>query len=203
MIDWNDSGICIPRKCVSQAALISADIDSIGSEHRLEEVVESLAQVICEWNANIQYKDQSNMQKNEGNCQDFVQAILERMNIKIELEGPLGSFLKKLRSEGKCKIQFEMDSQFRDKFEIKEKSKEFKTHEELDVFLNSLVELDPDFKVNYKDHWALLKAFDRAFWLKHFKFKNDERFHPCTENDEQNCPFGDPYESGSIVDQSK
>eukprot|EP01080_Neovahlkampfia_damariscottae_P009178 gene9178-1266_t len=203
MIDWNDSGICIPRKCVSQAALISADIDTIGSEHRLDEVVDALADVICDWNAHVIYKDQSKREKNEGNCQDFVNAILEKLDVKIELEGPLGSFLKKLRNEGKCKIQFEMDSQFRDYFGIKEKTKEFKTHQELDSFVNELVELDVDFQKNYKDHWALLKSFDRAFWLKHFKFKNDEKFNPEMDGDEENCPFGDPHESGSIVDQSK
>lgn len=42
MIDWNDSGICIPRKCVSQAALISADIGEIASEKKLDEIINNV-----------------------------------------------------------------------------------------------------------------------------------------------------------------
>jgi hypothetical protein len=36
----NNSALCIPRKCVSKAALLSADIDSISTEKRVDEVVE-------------------------------------------------------------------------------------------------------------------------------------------------------------------
>lgn len=40
MIDWNDSGVSIPRKCVSQAALISTDIAEIPTEKKLDEVID-------------------------------------------------------------------------------------------------------------------------------------------------------------------
>jgi len=34
LIEWNNSALCIPRKCVSRAALLSADIDSISTEKK-------------------------------------------------------------------------------------------------------------------------------------------------------------------------
>jgi len=50
LIEWNNSALCIPRKCVSKAALLSADIDSISTDKRVDEVVDILADVITEWN---------------------------------------------------------------------------------------------------------------------------------------------------------
>lgn len=61
--------MCIPRKCVSRAALLTADIDSINTDKRVEEVVETLADVIVEWNTTKQYKDRSTNKEIEGNCQ--------------------------------------------------------------------------------------------------------------------------------------
>jgi hypothetical protein len=40
IIDWNDSGICIPRKCTSQAAIFAVDLESISTESKLEDVVD-------------------------------------------------------------------------------------------------------------------------------------------------------------------
>lgn len=55
---------------------------------------------------------------------------------------------------------------FDNKFEIKEKTKQFSTHEELDKFVWSLLDKDPKFFQTNKEAWSLLKSFDRAFWLK-------------------------------------
>lgn len=68
-------------------------------------------------------------------------------------------YLKKLRTEGSGKIEFEMDNEFRDTFKQKEKRIEFKTHEELDLFVKSLMKIDPEIltKKKYKGEITLLK----------------------------------------------
>jgi ribosomal protein L29 len=205
MIDWNDSGIAIPRKCVSQAALISADIGTIGSEQKLEEVVDILAKTICRWNTSKLYKDQPPKHKDEGNCQDFIMDILHELGIKVEFSGPMASFMKKLKDKGKCAIEFDMDDEFREKFVIKEKTIEFKSHQDLDAFVIKCCKIDSDFtiKPQYKDHISLLKSFDRAFWLRHFKFPSDHRFEPCSVDEECCCPFKNPLETGSIVKEEE
>lgn len=45
MIDWNDSGVSIPRKCVSQAALISTDIGEISTEKKLDDMLETVREI--------------------------------------------------------------------------------------------------------------------------------------------------------------
>lgn len=66
---------------------------------------------------------------------------------------------------------------------------------------------DPEFDQNYKSAWAMLKSFDRALWLRHYKFAQDTKWIPLkvkTQDDdgdtcvELGCPFGDPQESYSI-----
>lgn len=99
-----------------------------------------------------------------------------------------------------------MDNVFRDKFGIKEKSIEFKTHQELDTFVNKLMSHKTEkFKENYKGDYELLKSFDRAFWLRFFKFPNDKTYHPVQEEDDDTvclCPFGNPLETGSMFEEN-
>jgi hypothetical protein len=45
----------------------------------------------------------------------------------------------------------------------------FETHKELDVFVNQILDKMPDFFSVYKNDAALLKSFDRAFWLRHYR----------------------------------
>jgi len=207
LIEWNNSALCIPRKCVSKAALLSADIDSISTDKRVEEVVDILADVITEWNVTKKYKDNSKNKKEEANCQDFVHEILEKLGIKLDFKGPLGQFLTNLRETGLCDMEFPMDNNFRQCFNIKEKSKKFNTHEDLDNFVHYLQKTDMEFELKYKNEWVLLKSFDRAFWMRYYKFPNDTRWCSCKKKDVDedgdveysvNCPFGDPEESYSI-----
>jgi len=213
LIDWNDSGICIPRKCVSQAALLSADLDSIGSEQQLEDIIDKLATKICEWNGTKTYSDTPKNKKTQGNCQDFVNDILQAINVSHDFKGALAMYIKTLREKGKSKMEFTIpDGSFAEKFKLKEKKIEFPTHEALDKFVSDLCEADIEFRSKYKDEWALLKSFDRAFWLKHYKFKDKAEFCPLPksknasklteieglEYEDSGCPMLDPRYTGSI-----
>jgi hypothetical protein len=214
MLDWNDSGVCIPRKCVSQAALISADLGSFPIETKLDDLVDKLSTFVVEYNTTKIYKDRPCENSHEVNCQDFVFDLLERLGIKMQFTGPLAHFIGKLRSEGKCKISFDMDPQFRDRFDLKGKEIEFKSHLELDKFVKKFQE-HTEYSHNdpvCKDAMILLKSFDRAFWLKALKFPENVDFsclsHPGIDENGLfknicECPFLDPCATGSFVIENK
>jgi len=170
LVEWNNSALCIPRKCLSRAAMLTADIDEITSLSNLEEVTQKLSEVIVQWNVSMQYKSNGGDKKIFGNCQDFIDAILSKLDIKLNFSGtPLGEFLTELKDSGRSNLNFKMNEDFMKNFQQKEKLIEFKTHKDLDLFLNNLLKIEPDFKNKYKSHWNFLKSFDRAFWMRYFK----------------------------------
>ena len=66
-----------------------------------------------------------------------------------------------------------MDDNFRERFGFSERSLHFKNHQELDIFVNKLEIKDMHFKKHYPEEYMLLKAFDRAFWLRLFRARSD------------------------------
>lgn len=121
-----------------------ADIDAIETSTQVEEVVDILSEAIVHWNTTKYYKDHSGNPAKEGNCQDFVEDIMNRLGLQLNTTGPLAQFLKNLRTKGKCDMEFSMDSEFQKKFNIGERTKVFRTHEELDQFANDLLKIDPE-----------------------------------------------------------
>ncbi|KAL0478810.1 developmentally-regulated protein [Acrasis kona] len=204
LIEWNDSSLCVPRKCVSQAALLSADVDALLSVEDIDNVTTRLSKVITHWNVNMKYKSRRSDSRIEGNCQDFVENVLAALGLKYNFDGAVGAFMKKLREDGTCKIQIEADPQFRKKFEFAERKNCFNSHKELDEFVLHLLQVDPEFDKNHKQEWMLLKAFDRALWLRHYKFNNDPKWMPHITEEEggeptMTCPFEDPKVTRSIL----
>jgi len=187
-LEWNNSSLCIPRKCYSSAAMLAADLEFGGVQLDLEETIKKISKVIINWNVNKQYN------QNENNCQQFVDDVCVELGLNLDklLHGPLGEYLKALRVKGQCDITFPISDEMREALEIKEKSKKFATHEELDQFVASCIEKDPQFEENYKEHMLLLKSFDRAFWLRHFKLPEDKTFIPLGGGNPTQCPFKDP-----------
>ena len=80
---------------------MSADIDAIQTVSNLKETVDKLAEIIVEWNTSKYYKNHGGDKSKVGNCQDFVEAVLNKLGIKLKFEGPLGDFLQKLKNSGK------------------------------------------------------------------------------------------------------
>jgi hypothetical protein len=109
--------------------------------------------------------------KNGGNCQAFVESVLEAINVKINFTGPLAKYLVDMREKGASKLSFQVEKDFQKKFKLKSESTLFETHTKLDQFTRSLFEVDSEFDVNYKDEYQLLKSFDRAFWMRFYKKK--------------------------------
>jgi hypothetical protein len=88
--------------------------------------------------------------------------------VEIPKTGPLAKCLKDLRTNGKCKLEFRPEKEFRAKFDIP-KVVTFHTHVELDKFVKQLMQKDFDFPEKEKEVFQFLKSFDRAFWIRHFK----------------------------------
>lgn len=186
-LEWNNSSLCIPRKCYSSAAMLAADLDFGGIEFEINETVEKVSQVIIDWNTNRTYNQKS------ANCQQFVDELCTALNIPLNFEGPLGEYLNNLRSKGQCELDFPITNEMRVNLEIKESKVRFSTHQELDDFVKDLIVKEPMFKENYPMEWMLLKSFDRAFWLRHFKHSEDAKYMP-----DPDCPFKDPTVTASL-----
>jgi len=183
-LEWNNSSLCIPRKCYSSAAMLAADLDynTNVNSFDLTTTIQKISETIIDWNVKREYTQRKN------NCQDFIDELCAKLGIDIHsmFKGPLGEYLTRLRTNGQCEIAFPLSEDLRSSLGIKESSKTFATHKELDDFVNQIVTDMPTFEEDYKEHWLLLKSFDRAFWLRSFKFKEDPKFT------DHLCPFKDP-----------
>nr|CAG4718432.1 unnamed protein product [Naegleria fowleri] len=195
-LDFNDSSVVIPRKLVSQAAVITTDIESITTMQDLNRVIDGMAKCICKWNRNITYKQTGGDRVTTGNCQDFVEDLLEHIGVKMNLSGSMKKFVKRLRRTGKCSLVFEMDKKFREYFKMETKRVKFKSHEQLDLFVRKLLETCPTFSQTFPDEWILLQSFDRTYWLKHMTYSHIDEYKPCKvirdNRGVQDCPFHEP-----------
>lgn len=159
-------------------------------------VIDKISEVIVRWNVLRDYDKQKN------NCQNFIDDILAALNIDPEtkFKGQLGDYLKQLRMYGVGNMNFSISHDLRGMTDIKESSITFKSHQELDKFVQILYDKAPDYLKNHPEEEMLLKSFDRAFWLKHYnKKKNIEEASPLfNEKGELECPFKDPKETRSF-----
>lgn len=174
------------------------------------------------------HSQKNNEQKTLGNCQDFVDEILDSLEVTPIFSESMHQFLLNLRNKGNSNLTIKLDEKFLEKFglqnntfnNIKEmiipkkkaentptgslhesyaadnetkprrRSKSdgiprevennpmayievqnccvtFHTHEQLDLFVNLLLMKDPIFPRSNPQTYELLKAFDRAFWIKY------------------------------------
>jgi len=208
-IEWTDSSLCIPRKIHSGAAILSADVDPVnvslgeGVENSLTLMADKLADIICEWNIAKIYKNYSigTKKENEANCQEFVDTVLAAMNTKINVEGAFKDFVSKMKTHGKCELEYEPGPDVIAKCKLESKVYKFQSHKELDEFALMISKSYPFFKMEFKHDWRLLKAFDRAFWLRHFKQPKDDAHKPLYGGpyNELLCPFKDPLATSTFM----
>lgn len=191
-LEWNNSSLCIPRKCYSSAAMIAADLEYKGiSTFDLDTTIEKISKVIIDWNVNKEYD------QHKANCQQFVDDIIRALEVPIQFEGVLGEYLDNLRTKGVCEIFFPVSDNMKEEFGIKESKVYFHTHAELDKFVKDLLDKNPMFEQDHNEDWNLLKSFDRAFWLRHFRHDKDPTYQPHGGSSE-GCPFGDPSVTASF-----
>eukprot|EP01080_Neovahlkampfia_damariscottae_P009363 gene9363-1574_t len=197
-LDWTEQELVIPKTVMkSKRSFMSIDVTEIPVKN-IDEIVDSLADVISEWNVYYKYSQMNGDRR--GNCQDFVDAIFEKLNIKYEPKGILAEYLKIIRNKGKSTPIFSPDDDFKKKFKTEEI--EFKSHKEVDKYVLDLLKIDPDFENSYPDEYKLLKSFDRGFWLREFdelaKMKDKHKIREYLD-EEKSCCFKDPRRTGSFI----
>lgn len=199
IIDWNSSSLIVPRPIQSTSPLIFVDVgngflDTAADPSLLQKVCEK----IVEWNAGRTYDRLTN------NCQSFVVEMLNCLGMgdSIRPDSPLGEFLAELRQTGTGAMTFRNP--------IWPETKTFQTHYDLDIYVDALEhkllwEKGENLEIHYPDHYTLLKAFDRAFWLMHKRASNRHIPFPpeCVpwtdaEKNRVLCPFERPDLTGSM-----
>jgi hypothetical protein len=157
-------------------------------------VIDKISTVITRWNVLRTYN------KNDSNCQAFVEELLDSLGVDLKkiYKGATGNYLKKMRSKGECKLRYKIPKEIYEKLKLKKNEEKitFLTHKELDDFVIKLIEVEPKFQEDYVDDYNLLKSFDRAFWLRHFKLPEENNFLYSTDKfDKCICPFDDPTQT--------
>lgn len=74
-------------------------------------MVDKIADVIIKWNTKMTYKNRGGEKGKEGNCQDFVDEILEAVGVdkKAIYQGAMGAYFERLKKKGKGGMKFFMD----------------------------------------------------------------------------------------------
>ena len=98
-------------------------------------------------------------------------------------------------------MEYEVPKELENLFEFKKY--DFQTHEELDLFVKKIYDSDKSLIGSRLYGLDLLKGFDRAFWLRHYKIDDNDNYMPLELKDENNidfcaCPFSDPKKTKSF-----
>jgi len=100
-----------------------------------------------------------------------------------------------MRKYGKCELVYKPCKELRKVMPELGESIEVKTHVSVDnTFKQINTKLGGQLKDLYPGDYQLLKAFDRAFWLRHLKSPANVAFKAleAPETHECLCPFGNP-----------
>lgn len=180
IIDLMGNGFVIPRFCPDPSALLSFDLKRVPRSD-LATLLKKVSTVASEWNHTQEYDHK------EGNCQRFTAALMQALDVTVpEEDNPhLKRYLADLRRYGE-KVFFSFRKDDNDTTTTQRIT--FHTHAELDDYIR-------DAQVHKDKHlYALLKGFDRAFWLRHNRHPKDPKYK------DHACPLGDPTltESGFV-----
>jgi hypothetical protein len=188
--EWTNKSLCVPKKVFSSAALIAVDVENTLATMDVDFVIDKVSDVIVRWNCVCKYDQSSN------NCQVFIEDLLVALGIdQLKFKGQLAGFLKDMRTHGSCEPAFTISSELAKATGLSETKTKFESHKELDTFVQKIVEKYPKFSSSFPGDYELLKSFDRAFWLKHFRAVDEENFQPLSHKSTGvgcDCPFENP-----------
>lgn len=197
LLYWDDSNLCVPKKCVHTATLLSADIKSIYSLQNLDDSLDKLANLITRWNTMKTYKAFGGDKEFYGNSQDFIEDVLKAIGVQLNVPKPLENCLKTIQEKGSTNLELQMSIEFKNKFNIKESTIIFQTHLELDTFVRNLIQIDNHFHETYSDEFEFLKSLDRTFWMRYYGSKDTNLEKSSIPH--QDCPFQDPVKTHSFI----
>jgi hypothetical protein len=216
LFEFDEKEVCIPKKCIENAAIITGDIGELGYVDDFDGKLQLIAEEVVDWNVNKHYQKQPKNDYNSGNSQTFVDELLELIGLKFTVTDPMLFFLKAVKSKGSSKLVFHPSTEFIAKFGCPH-DHVFITHVELDTFVADLCKKDDQVKRTFPNEWNFLKMIDRAFWMKHYsvvreivnsttlqgkqeKKKFGEGYLPLQDDQEVcNCPFSDPTTTRSFI----
>lgn len=170
VFEWNDTDICIPREYDPKEVSIEFQVDTDLTFDHLEENLPDFLNTIIEWNSTKRYELEGGDKKKVGNSQDFIEALLRSLDVKMVLPfySPCHEVLiKKIKDKGYTKLFFKSNSEFTKIFNLKNEEYSFKTHEKFDEFVNGLFSIDKILDVNHPGEYVWFKSIDRYFSTKH------------------------------------
>lgn len=172
---WNETHLCIrkilifnfiAKKIVSEYDIINSDGIIVGNTRDIN--LKEFSHLLYKWNIGTKYslKKSKNDRIIFRNSQDFVDDLLDFMEIKIESEC-LKLFLNRIKEKGNVDLRINFNLDFQKKFKLKSNEYHFNDHKTLDEFLEKLFQIDSQLEKNHKNEYDLLKCFDRFFWSKY------------------------------------
>jgi len=168
VVDWDSSGLIVPRQ-FSQNVYAALNIHTADTQKlkRTSELEQTVSKLIAKWNNDYEYNSFTK------NCQHFVIAVIKAIGLDFRWNESIASYLDEIKNN-----PGNVTPHVNYKVNGKMVRKDFKTHQELDDFMEELAKSDP---LQYSNLLGLLKAFDRGFWFR--DLKNEEYKAP------PNCPF--------------
>ena len=217
-VEWSDSSIATVRKKSSSKAVFVIDVHTYRDQKEINEAFNRISEAVCEWNGTKIYDNK------KANCQHFVMDILTKLGLSEDLfdnmSGSVKKYLDRLKTYGVCEMNYVVDEKKRKlilnskkaskelKELVKQKEIVFPSHKLLDEFVY-IIEQEGGvmyFEQNVQeqiDH-MLLKAFDRAFWLRNEASTNNKDNTKPLDNErgETNCPFSQVDKNGKLIDHT-
>lgn len=196
VLEWGLEGIVIPSMVQDyhmKHSMMCMDVDWAdgSSAHFVStDQVGELCTAVCKWNVNKNYNQLL------ANCQQFVEDCLRQLDLKF-FDQP-GSENLKLFMKQLTKGVTSQNVQFSFQDEV------FDSHSKLDSWYDANQgTLSPGDR-------ALLKAYDRAFWLRHLAYMDDITEYEAEKQKREDaqrkkcrpldagCPFKDPRTTGTL-----
>lgn len=152
--EWNENDLCLPQSIKNLDPIFCFEIeDKINFKN--------ISELICEWNVNKISINKININTNL----EFIESILKILN--ITLFKSIDELIKNVKNRKTSDIEFKMTNEFIKKFKIKDRtSLIFKTHQELDIFIENLILMDKDFNIHFKEEYLFLKSIDNSYWMR-------------------------------------
>jgi len=210
MLEWNKSNLVVPRAVSSKYAVFVADVEFWSGQIVQEQMIEKVCKVCVDWNIHRKYD------LNHSNCQTFVDEVLKELGHDKPFfeQGKLGATLKSIQNGSTSLVDDNGHLRFEYQYDERSEKHIITTHKELDDLCYSMIGVrdDPKQPEFPSDHFLLLRAFDRAFWLRFMDadsststdYTAEERFeilHKCKESSRE-CYFGNPKSSGTILEEN-
>jgi len=203
-LEWLSSGLCIPRRCTSEKAILTVDVGEIEGSDRIVNFAHEISEFIAEMNGSYSYS-QAHRSENRINCQHFVDLFFERFQLQPKHGASLERYLDRLRRKGSTGMVFEYDEEFASRFHLSSSKIKFKSHVQLDSFVVQLLASDPFLSENWPNEYELLKSFDRAMWMRMYSEERHkaEQQHQETEESQGAEAQSNNHESSSTTPRNK